>query len=96
MVLTTHYMEEAAHLCDRLVVMDKGRILTEGRPEDLVARHIGREVVEIRVGGGVLELAERPAPDLRDSGISQIFFPSMYQICLTFIGAAPQARRVQQ
>jgi lipooligosaccharide transport system ATP-binding protein len=48
LLLTTHYMEEAARLCDRLVIMDHGRILVEGRPHDLVQAHVGREVIEIR------------------------------------------------
>ncbi|MDR7522856.1 MAG: ABC transporter ATP-binding protein [Armatimonadota bacterium] len=47
-VLTTHYMEEAAALCDRLVIMDSGRIVAEGAPADLVRAHVGREVVELR------------------------------------------------
>jgi lipooligosaccharide transport system ATP-binding protein len=46
-VLTTHYMEEAAQLCDRLIIMDGGRIVAEGRPADLVARHVGAEVIEV-------------------------------------------------
>ncbi|HXV21870.1 MAG TPA: ABC transporter ATP-binding protein [Desulfuromonadales bacterium] len=46
-LLTTHYMEEAARLCDRLVIMDHGRVLVEGRPHDLVQAHVGREVIEI-------------------------------------------------
>jgi lipooligosaccharide transport system ATP-binding protein len=45
-VLTTHYMEEAEQICDRLVIMDHGRFLCEGKPSDLIAEHIGREVVE--------------------------------------------------
>jgi lipooligosaccharide transport system ATP-binding protein len=48
MVLTTHYMEEAEQLCDRLVIMDGGRIVAEGSPRELVARHATREVVELR------------------------------------------------
>jgi lipooligosaccharide transport system ATP-binding protein len=48
MVLTTHYMEEAERLCDRLVIMDQGRILEGGKPAELVARHVGHEVVELR------------------------------------------------
>ncbi len=48
MVLSTHYMEEAYYLCDRLVIMDLGRILVEGRPRDLVEQHVGREVIELR------------------------------------------------
>ena len=46
-VLTTHNMEEAAYLCDRLVVMDLGRVLVEGRPQELVRTHAGEEVLEI-------------------------------------------------
>jgi lipooligosaccharide transport system ATP-binding protein len=49
LVLTTHYMDEAAQLCDRLVIMDHGRIAREGAPADLVAREAGREVLELRV-----------------------------------------------
>ncbi|MEV4539105.1 ABC transporter ATP-binding protein [Asanoa sp. NPDC049518] len=48
LVLTTHYMDEAEQLCDRLVVMDGGRIVAEGSPRDLIARHSTREVVELR------------------------------------------------
>jgi lipooligosaccharide transport system ATP-binding protein len=48
LVLTTHYMDEAEQLCDRLVVMDAGRIVAEGSPRDLIARHSTREVVELR------------------------------------------------
>lgn len=50
MLLTTHYMEEAAQLCDRLVVMDHGRIIAAGTPAELIARHVGRDVVEIATG----------------------------------------------
>ncbi|MCC6277156.1 MAG: ABC transporter ATP-binding protein [Oligoflexia bacterium] len=46
MVLTTHYMEEAYQICDRLAIMDHGKFLCEGRPKDLVRDHIGKEVVE--------------------------------------------------
>ena len=48
MVLTTHYMEEAERLCDRLVVMDQGKILEGGAPKELVQKHVGAEVVELR------------------------------------------------
>ena len=48
-LLTTHYMEEASYLCDRLIVVDKGQILVEGSPEELVQRHVGSQVAEIRV-----------------------------------------------
>ncbi|MDQ1445200.1 MAG: lipooligosaccharide transport system ATP-binding protein [Acidimicrobiaceae bacterium] len=47
-VLTTHYMDEAEQLCDRLVIMDRGRIVAEGSPQELIAQHASREVVEFR------------------------------------------------
>ena len=47
-VLTTHYMDEAEQLCDRLVIMDGGRIVAEGSPRELIAQHSTREVVELR------------------------------------------------
>lgn len=46
-LLTTHYMEEAEHLCDRLLIMDQGRVIKEGRPKDLIAQNAARHVVEI-------------------------------------------------
>ena len=48
LVLTTHYMDEAEQLCDRLVVMDKGRIVAEGSPAELIGQRSTREVVELR------------------------------------------------
>jgi lipooligosaccharide transport system ATP-binding protein len=48
LILTTHYMDEAEQLCDRLVVMDGGRIVAHGTPRDLIAAHATREVLELR------------------------------------------------
>jgi lipooligosaccharide transport system ATP-binding protein len=48
LVLTTHYMDEAEQLCDRLVIMDEGRIVAEGTPRQLIQQHATREVVELR------------------------------------------------
>lgn len=45
-VITTHYMEEAARLCDRLVIMDNGQILVEGKPKDLIKKYVGEHIVE--------------------------------------------------
>jgi lipooligosaccharide transport system ATP-binding protein len=47
MLLTTHYMEEAAQLCDRVIIMDESRIIARGTPRELIAEIIGREVVEV-------------------------------------------------
>ncbi len=50
LVLTTHYMDEAEQLCDRLVVVDQGRIMAEGTPASLIREHSSREVLEVRFG----------------------------------------------
>jgi lipooligosaccharide transport system ATP-binding protein len=52
LVLTTHYMDEAEQLCDRLVVMDGGRIVAEGSPQTLIAEYSTREVAELRFAPG--------------------------------------------
>ena len=52
LVLTTHYMDEAEQLCDRLVVMDRARIVAEGSPRALIGRYVQREVVELRFAPG--------------------------------------------
>ena len=62
-LLTTHYMEEASRLCDRLLIMDQGRILVEGKPEELVLRHVGRHVLE------VADPAEDLTAFLRERGV---------------------------
>jgi lipooligosaccharide transport system ATP-binding protein len=52
LIITTHYMEEAEQLCDRLVVMDKGHIIAQGSPRELVERYVTKEVVELRMAPG--------------------------------------------
>jgi lipooligosaccharide transport system ATP-binding protein len=59
-VLTTHYMEEAEQLCDRLVIMDESRIVAEGTPRALIERHCTREVVELRYPSAELQQAALP------------------------------------
>ncbi|MFC5930819.1 ATP-binding cassette domain-containing protein [Cryobacterium melibiosiphilum] len=62
LLVTTHYMDEAEQLCDRLVVVDKGRIMAEGSPADLIRRYSSREVLEVRFGSTQnAEVAERIA-----------------------------------
>ena len=46
-LLTTHYMDEAQRLCDRLIIMDQGKILVEGAPLDLIQKHVGKSVIEV-------------------------------------------------
>jgi lipooligosaccharide transport system ATP-binding protein len=52
LVITTHYMDEAEQLCDRLVVMDKAKIVAEGSPRELITRYCTREVLELRLSTG--------------------------------------------
>ncbi|RZT57419.1 lipooligosaccharide transport system ATP-binding protein [Microcella alkaliphila] len=62
LVLTTHYMDEAEQLCDRLVVVDKGQIMAEGSPASLIREYSSREVLEVRFGSDKnSEAAERVA-----------------------------------
>src|SRR5690606_30801210 len=65
LVLTTHYMDEAEQLCDRLIVVDKGRIMAEGTPASLIREHSSREVLEVRFGSAQNELV---APRLEGIG----------------------------
>ena len=55
LVLTTHYMDEAEQLCDRLVVMDKAKIVAEGSPQELIQRYSTKEVAEFRFAPGIQE-----------------------------------------
>jgi lipooligosaccharide transport system ATP-binding protein len=55
LIITTHYMDEAEQLCDRLVVMDKGKIVAEGSPRQLITQHAPREVVELRFADGAID-----------------------------------------
>src|SRR2546422_5369996 len=64
-ILTTHYMEEAEQLCDRLVVMDKARIVAEGSPRSLIDQYSSREVLELRFPAGTA-----PALDGRIDGVA--------------------------
>jgi lipooligosaccharide transport system ATP-binding protein len=68
LVLTTHYMDEAEQLCDRLVIMDRGKIAEEGSPLELIRRLSSREVVELRFTG------EAPAiqSDAFDGHVSRV------------------------
>jgi len=64
-VLTTHYMEEAAQLCDRTVIMDLGKIIEEGKPADLVKKHVGEEVLEVGYDEEVLKFLQDTCPDAK-------------------------------
>jgi lipooligosaccharide transport system ATP-binding protein len=67
-VLTTHYLDEAARLCDRLVIMDNGRILVEGTPADLVREHAGHEIVEVENSTAVVSCLQELHVDYEVAG----------------------------
>jgi len=64
MLLTTHYMDEAARLCDRLMIMDQGKILVEGKPVELIHEYVGQHVIEVS------EPEEELRKHVRDTGLS--------------------------
>ncbi len=66
LIITTHYMDEAEQLCDRLVIMDEGRIVAEGSPQELIDTHTTREVLELRFPAG-----STPPEELRFDGIAK-------------------------
>ncbi len=69
LVLTTHYMDEAEQLCDRLVIMDEGRIAAEGSPRELIDRYCTREVVELRYNTPDLQAAAVPGLERLGDGL---------------------------
>ncbi|MCZ2111215.1 MAG: ABC transporter ATP-binding protein [Dehalococcoidia bacterium] len=87
MLLTTHYMDEAAHLCDRLVIMHRGKVLTEGNPHALIAGQAGDRVLELR-----MTVAER-APIVGElRGIAGVAIEEVEDIVYVFGGGHAAAR----
>ena len=72
LVLTTHYMDEAEQLCDRLVVMDRGKIVAIGSPRQLIEQHSPREVLELRYHAGTNDVR---APEVEGIGHRQELLP---------------------
>lgn len=62
-ILTTHYMDEAAVLCDRVLIVDKGKIIEEGKPSELVKKHVGEEVLEVDYDEKLLPVLKQAFPD---------------------------------
>jgi len=65
LIITTHYMDEAEQLCDRLIVMDAGKIMAEGSPADLIKKYSSKEVLEVRFGS---DRNAQVAESIRDLG----------------------------
>lgn len=58
-ILTTHYMDEAVQLCDRIIIMNHGKIIEEGKPMDLIRKHAGEEVLELAYSEEVMKLLKQ-------------------------------------
>lgn len=65
-ILTTHYLEEASVLCDRLIIMDQGIIIEEGAPRELILKHVGKEVVEIELGANLQDKSSSLVSELQE------------------------------
>jgi len=102
-LLTTHFMDEAERLCNRLLVLDHGRKIAEGRPRELIAQHLEPDVVEV-YGPGALDLAHHEAhAGLRTlaarvevSGETVFFYTAQAQPLLAALGALPQLRTLHR
>jgi lipooligosaccharide transport system ATP-binding protein len=64
-IITTHYMEEAAALCDRILIMDNGKIIEQGKPAELVKKHVGEDVLEVDNDEKLLQALKAEFPDAR-------------------------------
>jgi len=100
-LLTTHFMDEAERLCDRLLVIDQGKKIAEGKPRDLIAQHLEPDVVEL-YGQGALALADEDSP-LRQhaarveiSGETAFFYTAQAQPLLMALQSWPHVRSLHR
>ena len=98
-LLTTHFMDEAERLCSRLLVLDHGRKIAEGRPRDLIAQHLEPDVVEA-YGNGALALVESPlkslAARIEVSGETVFFYTQGARQLLDALAAHPKLRTLHR
>jgi lipooligosaccharide transport system ATP-binding protein len=98
-LLTTHFMDEAERLCNRLLVLDHGRKIAEGRPRDLIAEHLEPDVVEV-YGVGALALADSPlkahAARVEVSGETLFFYTDSAHPLLAALEAYPKLRTLHR
>jgi lipooligosaccharide transport system ATP-binding protein len=98
-LLTTHFMDEAERLCSRLLVLDHGKKIAEGKPRDLIAQHLEPDVVEV-YGAGALALQDSPlaklAARVEISGETLFFYTQDAQPLLAALQAYPQLRTLHR
>ncbi|MFW2356415.1 ATP-binding cassette domain-containing protein [Hydrogenophaga sp.] len=102
-LLTTHFMDEAERLCSRLLVLDHGRKIAEGKPRELIAQHLEPDVVEV-YGQGAIALAQAEehaavralAARVEVSGETVFFYTAQAMPLLAALGAHPQLRTLHR
>jgi lipooligosaccharide transport system ATP-binding protein len=98
-LLTTHFMDEAERLCSRLLVLDHGKLIAEGTPRELIAKHLEPDVVEV-FGNGAKALAEGPlralAARVEVSGETVFFYTQDAQALLQALHSHPQLRTLHR
>jgi lipooligosaccharide transport system ATP-binding protein len=98
-LLTTHFMDEAERLCSRLLVIDHGKKIAEGKPRDLIAEHLEPDVVEV-FGQGALQLQDSPlkahAARVEVSGETVFFYTRDATPLLQGLQAYPQLRTLHR
>ena len=98
-LLTTHFMDEAERLCDRLLVLDHGKKMTEGTPRELIAQNLEPEVIEV-YGAGALALVDSPLKALAErievSGETLFFYTNDARRLLAALNDYPQLRTLHR
>jgi lipooligosaccharide transport system ATP-binding protein len=98
-LLTTHFMDEAERLCSRLLVLDHGKKIAEGKPRDLIAQHLEPDVVEV-YGTGAMALQDSPlaklAARVEVSGETLFFYTQDAKPLLEALQAYPQLRTLHR
>jgi lipooligosaccharide transport system ATP-binding protein len=87
-ILTTHYMDEAEILCDRIIIVDHGRIIEDGKPKELIKKHIGEAVLELDYDETLIPLIKEAFSDARVEIIGelmQVFTPKPYGVFESFL-----------
>jgi lipooligosaccharide transport system ATP-binding protein len=98
-LLTTHFMDEAERLCSRLLVLDHGKKIAEGKPRDLIAQHLEPDVIEV-FGQGAVALASSPLRDMASrvevSGETVFFYTNAAAALQQALAAYPQLRTLHR
>jgi lipooligosaccharide transport system ATP-binding protein len=88
-------MDEAAELCDRVLIMDSGKIIEEGAPKDLVEKHVGEEVLEVDYDEKVMKTLQERFPDARFEVVSDrihVFTNKPHGVFAAFLEKFPSKR----